>query len=72
MTSHQADQALLVAWGGLNKQAEQERRTQRLKVQVWNDEDVLDRLFDAYDHLPEATRQAIPLKRAWVLVQETG
>lgn len=72
VTSHQADQALLVAWGGLNKQAEQERRTQRLKVQVWNDEDVLDRLFETYEQLPETTRQAIPLKQAWVLAQETG
>ena len=39
VTSHQADQALLVAWGGLNKQAEQLRLTQRLKIRVWTDEE---------------------------------
>jgi restriction system protein len=72
VTSHQADQALLVAWGGLNKQAEQLRLTQRLKVQVWTDEDVLDRLFETYEQLPDTTRSLIPLKRAWVLSQETG
>lgn len=72
VASHQADQALLVAWGGLNKQAEQLRLTQRLKVRVWTDEDVLDRLFETYEQLPDATRTQIPLKRAWVLVQETG
>jgi restriction system protein len=72
VTSHQADQALLVAWGGLSKQAEQLRLTQRLKVRVWTDEDVLDHLFATYGDLPEATRAALPLKQAWVLVQETG
>lgn len=72
VNSHQADQALLVAWGGLSKQAEQLRLTQRLRVRVWNDEDLLDRLFGTYDRLPEPTRASIPLKQAWVLVQETG
>jgi len=72
VSSHQADQALLVAWGGLTKQAEQLRLTQRLRVRVWTDEDILDRLFDTYDRLPDLTRAAIPLKRAWVLAQETG
>lgn len=72
VTSHHADQALLVAWGGLNKNAEQLRLTQRLKIRVWTDEDILDRLFETYEQLPEATRVLIPLKRAWVLAQETG
>ena len=72
VTSHQADQARLVAWGGLNRQAEQLRLTQRLKVRVWTDEDVLDRLFETYEQLPDTTRSLIPLKRAWVLSQETG
>jgi Uncharacterized conserved protein len=72
VSSHQADQALLVAWGGLTRKAEQLRLTQRLKVRVWTDEDILDHLFETYERLPEATRALIPLKRAWVLVQETG
>ncbi len=72
VSSHQADQALLVAWGGLNKQAEQLRMTQRLKIRVWTDEEVLDRLFETYERLSESTRALVPLKRAWVLAQETG
>lgn len=72
VSSHQADQALLVAWGGLNKQAEQLRMTQRLKIRVWTDEEVLDRLFETYERLSESTRSLVPLKRAWVLAQETG
>lgn len=70
--NNNADQALLVAWGGLNKQAETLRMSQRLKVRVWTAEDVMDQLFETYDRLPDATRAAIPLKRAWVLLEETG
>ena len=72
VNSHHADQALLVAWGGLNNKAEQLRMTQRLRVAVWTDEDILDHLFGSYGRLPEAVRGAIPLKHAWVLVAETG
>jgi restriction system protein len=70
--NNQADQGLLVAWGGLNKQAETLRMGQRLKVRVWTAEDVIDQLLDVYDRLPEDIRISIPLKRAWVLVEETG
>lgn len=72
VNSHHADQALLVAWGGLNAKAEQLRMTQRLRVAVWTDDDILDRLFANYERLTGETRGLIPLKQAWVLVSETG
>lgn len=67
MTRHGADQALLVAWRGLTDQARRELGTQRLKLRVWEADDVLDQLFNAYEQLPDALRVRIPLKRAWVL-----
>lgn len=70
---HGADQALLVAWGGLTRQAEELRRTQRLTIQVWTAEDVLDRLFDVYERLADDMRTRVPLKRTWILAAgETG
>jgi hypothetical protein len=51
LSTHGANQALLVAWGGLIKQAEELRRTQRLSIQVWTAEDLLDRLFNVYERL---------------------
>ncbi len=72
MASHKADQGLLVAWGGLNKPATQAIRTDRLTIAVWVDEAVLDHLFAVYDRLPDETRARLPLKRAWVLDEETG
>jgi len=72
MSSHKADQGLLVAWGGLNKPATTTIRTDRLSIRVWDAEDLLDQLFAVYDHLPDEGRGRIPLKRAWVLDEETG
>lgn len=72
MSQHRADQGLLVAWGGLNKQAKNEIRTDRLTIRVWEADDILDHLFDVYDRLPDDMRVAIPLKRTWVLDEETG
>lgn len=72
MASHKADQGLLVAWGGLNKPATQAIRTDRLTIAVWDAEAVLDHLFAVYDRLPDETRARLPMKRAWVLDEETG
>lgn len=68
--THKATQGLLVAWGGLNKQAQGEHRTDRLRVGVWDSEQVLERLFGVYERLPDDTRGRIPLKRAWVLEED--
>jgi restriction system protein len=73
LSTHGADQALLVAWGGLTKPAEELRRTQRLSIQVWTAEDLLDRLFSVYERLSDEMRVRIPLKRTWILAtSETG
>lgn len=71
MASNKADQGLLVAWGGLNKQAQTAIRTDRLTIRVWDSEDVLDHLFAVYDRLPDESRNKIPLKQAWVLDEES-
>jgi restriction system protein len=72
MLSNRSDQGLLVAWGGITKDAKREIRTDRLTMRVWDADDVLDQLFDVYDRLPEEIRARIPLKRAWVLDEEAG
>lgn len=72
ISQHRADQGLLVAWGGLNKHARAEIRTDRLVLRVWEADDIIEHLFDVYDRLPDDIRLAIPLKRTWVLDEETG
>jgi restriction system protein len=72
MLSNRSDQCLLVAWGGITKDARREIRTDRLSMRIWTADDLLDQLFDVYEHLPDETRSRIPLKRAWVLDEEAG
>lgn len=72
MMSNRADQGLLVAWGGITKDAKREIRTDRLTMRVWTADDLLDELFDVYDLLPDSLRSRIPLKKAWVLDEEGG
>ena len=48
-------------------------RTQRLTIRVWTSEEVIDRLFEVYERLPDDMRARIPLKRTWILdVSEAG
>lgn len=66
----QADQGLLVAWGGLTQPADREIRQQFFRVRVWNAEDVRSELLDVYDRLPGDVRAKLPLKQVWVLATD--
>ena len=70
--SHQAEQGLLVAWGGITKQAQQLLANQYFKVRVWKAEDLLAALFRNYGRLPEEIRTDLPLKQVWTLVEDVG
>lgn len=70
MTRYQADQALLVAWGGVTTPAGREFAPVGTRLRIWDASELLDQLFVTYDRLPTATKAAIPLKTAWVLDDE--
>ena len=70
LSTHGADQALLVAWGGVNRAARQELRNQFFRVRVWDAEDLLNAVFRNYEQLSEELRADLPLKRIWSLVEE--
>lgn len=72
ISTHSADHGLLVAWGGITKEATRYLSTQRFTIRVWNSQDVLNGLFSCYDELPAAIQRDIPLKRIWTLAEETG
>lgn len=63
---------LLVAWGGITRQARQYLSTQRFAIKIWDSEDLLDRVFKHYAVLPADVRADLPLKQVWTLVEETG
>lgn len=71
VSNNNADQGLLVAWGGLKKPAQDEMRRLRHNMALWDADALIDRLFKAYPNISEALRAELPLKQIWVLVEET-
>ena len=63
-----ADQALLVAWGGVNRNAEKFLETAKFSIRVWNSEEVLMAMFRNYNRLPADIRAEIPLQQIWIPV----
>jgi len=70
VTDTQADQGLLVSWGGFKQPVR--RRTNELffRGRLWGRDEVIDALFSVYDHLPEELRAELPLRRTWTLVPD--
>ncbi|MCD7100717.1 restriction endonuclease [Pseudoclavibacter sp. 13-3] len=67
VSQHQADHGLLVALGGLTAQANEKVNSQRLRVAVWDAEEVLNRLLEHYDVMPDTVKRAIPLRKTWLI-----
>lgn len=70
LATHGADQALLVAWGGLNAVAKREMQNQVFRVRVWDADDLLHATLRNYDRLPSETRALLPLRQVWTLVED--
>jgi restriction system protein len=71
MSAYGADQGLLVAWGGLTKQAQEIVKAHQLRIRVWESSDVVDSVLTLYERLDEDIRSRLPLKRVWMLA-DTG
>ena len=67
MQNVQADQGLLVAWGGFKSSIDKEAQTQFFRVRLWDQDDLIEQLLDQYDKLPEDLRAELPLKRVWTV-----
>lgn len=67
ITGQQADQGLLVAWGGLTAAARSRVAYDRFLLRVWDADALVDAVLNAYDQLPEYIRTDLPLRRIWVL-----
>jgi restriction system protein len=67
MQNTQAEQGLLVSWGGFKQSVDKEEGTQFFRVRLWDADDVVDAILAEYDRLPEALRALLPLKRVWVV-----
>ncbi|GAB4708683.1 restriction endonuclease [Mycobacterium avium] len=67
MSNYGAKQGLLVAWGGLTKDAQNVLNGSQTRVRLWRATEVVDAVLECYDRLDEEIRSRLPLKRVWML-----
>ena len=72
MQSFQADQGLLVCWGGFTRALEREARQSFFKVRLWRADNLVSAIYRAYEQLPKQIQAEIPLERLWTLVRDDG
>lgn len=69
MQNVQADQGLLVSWGGFKSSVDKEVPTHFFQVRLWDQDDLVDALLANYDKMGEDLRADIPLKRIWTVAE---
>jgi restriction system protein len=72
MANFGASHGLLVSWGGFTKVARAEARRLFFQVRLWDSDDLIGRIQQLYDRLPEALRTEMPMRQIWtVAVDDT-
>jgi restriction system protein len=67
MTKVEADQGLLVSWGGFRLGIDKASASQFFHVRLWDQDDVIDHLLACYNDLDDDMRAKLPLKQIWTL-----
>lgn len=70
MSKVRAEQGLLVSWGGLTNQAQQEARDAFFSIRLWDQGSLLEEIFKYYEKFDDELKAELPLKRMWGLVVE--
>jgi restriction system protein len=70
MQSVGASQGLLVSWSGFKSSVDKERANLFFHVRLWDQDDLIDQIFENYANLDEDLRAELPLKRIWALAVE--
>lgn len=71
MQTVQAQQGLLVSWGGFRSSIDKDLPNHFFQVRLWNQDDLIDQLLEHYDKLDAGIRAELPLKRMWAVAVET-
>lgn len=70
MQNVQAEQGLLVSWGGFTKDVESERAKQFFKVRLWDRTRLIEEVLEHYEKLDSDIKAKLPLKRIWIVIPE--
>ena len=66
MQNVQAEQGLLVAWGGFKNTVDRDP-AQFFRVRLWDQDELINQLLQHYDALDDEWKAELPLKRVWAL-----
>ena len=67
MQNVQADQGLLVSWGGFKSSVEKEVPQQFFRVRLWDQDSLIGEILANYEKLDEDLQTELPLKRIWTV-----
>jgi restriction system protein len=67
MQNVQAEQGLLVSWGGFKSSIDKEVPAQFFRVRLWDQDALIQKILTHYDKLDEDLQTELPLKRIWTL-----
>ena len=70
MQNVQADQGLLVSWGGFKVTVDREIASQFFRVRLWDQAELIEHLLENYEKLDDDVRAELPLKRIWTVAAQ--
>lgn len=65
-----AESGLLVSWSGFKGTVDKELPAQFFRVRLWDQDNLINEIFENYEQLEEEIRADLPLKRAWMLADQ--
>lgn len=67
MQNVQAQQGLLVSWGGFRSSIDRETAHHFFRVRLWDQEKLIDQLLAHYSEIDDDLKADLPLKRTWTV-----
>ena len=59
-----------MAWGGFKGNVQKELVSQFFRLRLWTQKELLEQLFEQYEHLDEDLKAELPLKRVWMVASQ--
>lgn len=67
-----SQQGLLVSWSGFTKPVKADARKDFFRIRLWDQGDIVDAILRNYERFDDEIKAELPLKRIWVLVNDSS
>jgi len=71
MGSFEAEQGVLVAWGGFKSSVYTEARRHFFSIRLWDSDELIRAITDCYENLSPDLQAELPLKQVWTVVRRS-